>query len=109
MCTEVYFKHERKMVGSVGELSHMLGGLEKLVVYPGHGGRRALKKHPDQCLCSIDIERTFKQTEYVMTQWEDGCDWTAGLPDWIVEQRQKDADRARYEAAMAEMRAAQSA
>jgi hypothetical protein len=106
VCTKVYFKHELQMVESVGELAQMLGGFDKLAVHPGYGGRRGLAK--SHCLCSINIERTFKPTDYILSQWEDACDWTARLPDWIVEQRQREADRARYEAAMAEMRASRS-
>jgi hypothetical protein len=103
MCTQVYFKTEKKIITGLGELADMLGGREALVIsepdeYP------PIEELWDGCLCPVDIRATFAKTEYIMSQWEDGFDWTARKPNWLVEEEEKKRDRERYDAAMTEMR-----
>jgi hypothetical protein len=103
MCTEIYFKSEGKIAHSSKDLAEIIGGYDKFVLLPDYeladfvGG---------SCLCGVDVEATLKPLDYVLSQWEDGLDYTARKPNWLIEQEQQERDRRRYDAAMAEMRAA---
>lgn len=107
MCTTMWFAAEKRHVGTIAELADVLGGFDKIAVYSGYGGLRELRK-TDSCLCPVNVERTFKGTDYILSQWEDGCDYTVRKPEWLLELERQAADGARYEAAMAEMHAAQA-
>jgi hypothetical protein len=108
MCTEVYFKHERTVAGSIAELAALVGGLEAIIFHKAEDGevddRAELIGDGDSCLCHVDIEATFAPTVWRLSEWEDGHDWTAHKPQWLIDDEQRAADKARYDAAMAEMR-----
>jgi hypothetical protein len=108
MCTQIYFKDHKKIVSGIGELAEMLGGFDKLSVDPADYPDLAdLEANAEFCLCPVDVEKALTNGGFYFTQWEDGVDYTAWEPSWVVEERQRKADMARYEAAMAEARAAQ--
>lgn len=105
MCTEVYFQSEKIIAGCVGVLAQILGGRDKFVMEEDSCTVDELEDM--ECLCHVDIEKTLAPTDYVISRWEHGHDWTARKPDWLLDLERRERDKARYEAAMAETRAAQ--
>lgn len=104
MCTEVWFKHEGKQVGSIRDLAGLVGGFDRLAIRED-GEAFDPAQEADTCLCHIDIERTLADTDWHLLRWEDHCEFTAIKSSYAIDRDQRAHDLARYEAAMAEMKA----
>jgi hypothetical protein len=104
MCTEIFFQTERVTVSVIGALAKVVGGRDKIVM--DEDCEPLTDADDSSCLCGVNVEKTLKPFEYVLSQWEHGCDWTARKPAWLVEMERRERDRERYESAMAEMRSA---